>query len=44
MFIQPAIQNIITQMERDICRDAEQDLYFFQGNAGAPINSFPLSI
>jgi hypothetical protein len=40
MFIQPAIQNIITQMERDICADAEQELYFFQGNAGSPINSF----
>lgn len=40
MFIQPAIQNIITQMERDICADAEQELYFFQGSAGSPINSF----
>jgi hypothetical protein len=40
MFIQPAIQNIITQMEHDICADAEQELYFFQGNAGSPINSF----
>lgn len=40
MFIQPAIQNIITQMERDICSDAEQELYFFQGSAGSPINSF----
>jgi len=40
MFIQPAIQNIITQMERDICSAAEQELYFFQGNAGSPINSF----
>ncbi len=40
MFIQPAIQNIITQMERDICADAEQELYFFQGTAGSPINSF----
>lgn len=40
MFIQPAIQNIITQMERDICADAEQELYLFQGNAGSPINSF----
>jgi hypothetical protein len=40
MFIQPAIQNIITQMERDICADAEQALYFFQGSAGSPINSF----
>src|SRR3984885_9973597 len=40
MFIQPAIQNIITQMERDICSDAEQELYFFQGSAGSLINSF----
>lgn len=40
MFIQPAIQNIITQMERDICRDAEQSLNFFSGAAGTPINSF----
>jgi hypothetical protein len=40
MFIQPAIQNIITQMERDINSDAEQELYFFQGSAGSPINSF----
>jgi hypothetical protein len=40
MFIQPAIQNIITQMERDICADAEQELYLFQGTAGSPINSF----
>jgi hypothetical protein len=41
MFIQPAIQNIVTQMERDICTDAEQTLYLFQGSAGSPINSFP---
>lgn len=40
MFIQPAIQNIITQMERDICAAAETDLYFFSGSAGTPINSF----
>jgi len=40
MFIQPAIQNIISQMERDICAAAEQTLYFFQGTAGTPINSF----
>lgn len=39
-FIQPAIQNIISQMERDICSAAEQDLYFFTGTAGTPINSF----
>ncbi len=40
MFIQPAIQNIITQMERDICSAAEQELYFFTGTAGTPINSY----
>jgi hypothetical protein len=40
LFIQPAIQNIVTQMERDICADAEQELYFFTGTAGTPINSF----
>ena len=40
MFIQPAIQNIITQMERDICAQAEQSLNFFTGTAGTPINSF----
>lgn len=39
-FIQPAIQNIISQMERDICAAAEQQLYFFTGTAGTPINSF----
>ncbi len=40
MFIQPAIQNIITQMERDICRSAELELYYYSGAAGTPINSF----
>ena len=40
MFIQPAIQNIVTQMERDISRAAEQELYFFTGTAGTPINSY----
>lgn len=40
MFIQPAIQNIISQMERDICSAAELQLNFFQGTAGTPINSF----
>src|SRR5665213_2744566 len=29
IFLQPAIQNIITQMEGDINRAAEQQLYFF---------------
>ena len=40
MFIQPAIQNIISQMERDINVAAEQALYFYTGTAGTPINSF----
>lgn len=40
IFLQPAIQDICTQMERDICVDAEQELYFYSGTAGTPINSF----
>lgn len=40
LFIQPAIQNIVTQMERDISSAAEQTLNFFTGTAGTPINSF----
>ena len=40
VFLQPAIQNIISQMEIDICRAAEQTLYSFSGTAGTPINSF----
>ena len=40
LFIQPAIQNIISQMERDIGADAEQEGYFFTGIAGTPINSY----
>lgn len=40
MFIQPAIQNIISQMEIDINRAAETEIYSFVGNAGTPINSF----
>jgi len=40
MFIQPAIQNIISQMERDISAAAETDVWFFTGTAGTPINSF----
>ena len=40
MFIQPAIQNIISQMEHDISAAAEQALYLFTGTAGTPINSF----
>lgn len=40
LFIQPAIQNIVTQMERDIGSAAELDLNFFTGTAGTPVNSF----
>lgn len=39
-FIQPAVQNIIAQMELDISSAAEQELYFYTGQAGTPINSF----
>jgi hypothetical protein len=39
-FIQPAIQNIISKMERDISSSAELALNFFTGTAGTPINSF----
>lgn len=40
MFIQPAIQNIISQMEHDISAAAELQLYLFTGTPGTPINSF----
>jgi hypothetical protein len=40
MFVQPAIQNIISQMEGDINKAAETDLYFYTGTAATPINSF----
>jgi len=40
LFIQPAIQEIITQMEKDIGAAAEVQLNFFTGNAGTPINSY----
>lgn len=40
LFIQPAIQNIISQMEHDIGVAAELALYNFVGNPGTPINSF----
>jgi hypothetical protein len=40
MFIQPAIQNIISKMERDIGADAELALYNYVGTAQTPINSF----
>ncbi len=40
LFIAPAIQEIITQMEKDIGSAAEQELNFFTGTAGVAINSF----
>lgn len=40
LFIAPAIQEIITQMEKDISGAAELQLNFFTGTAGTPINSF----
>jgi hypothetical protein len=40
MFIQPAIQNIVSKMEEDISAAAEQELNFYAGTAGTPINSF----
>lgn len=40
LFLQPAIQNIISKMEQDIGTAAEQQLNFFVGSAGTPINSF----
>ncbi len=40
LFIAPAIQEIITQMEKDVGAQAEQVLNFFVGTAGTPINSF----
>lgn len=40
LFIAPAIQEIVTQLEKDIAAQAEQELYFFTGTAGTAINSF----
>ena len=40
IFLQPAIQEIITQMEKDINLQAEQQLNFFTGTAGTPIQSY----
>ncbi len=40
LFIAPAIQEIVTQMEKDIAQAAEQSLYFYTGTAGVAINSF----
>lgn len=40
LFIAPAIQEIVTQMEKDIGGAAELELNFFTGTAGVAINSF----
>ena len=40
LFIAPAIQEVITAMEKDIASSAEQELNFFTGTAGVAINSF----
>lgn len=40
IFIAPAIQEVITQMEKDIASAAELELNFFTGTAGVAINSF----
>jgi hypothetical protein len=40
MYLFPAVNEIITQMEKDICTAAENELYFFTGTAGTPINSY----
>ncbi len=40
LFIAPAIQEVITQFEKDVGTSAEQELNFFTGTAGVPINSF----
>lgn len=40
IFIQPAIQNIVSKMEQDICSAAERELNFYTGTPGSPINSF----
>jgi hypothetical protein len=40
LFLNDAIQEIITQMEKDISAAAEQEIYFFSGTSGTPINSF----
>lgn len=40
LFIAPAIQEIVTRMERDIGSQARDLLYFHSGTAGTAINSF----
>ena len=40
IFIQPAIQAIISQIELGLCSSAVYELNYFTGQAGTPINSF----
>lgn len=40
MFLQPAIQGIISKMEVDICTAAATQLNYFVGTPGTPLNSF----
>jgi len=40
IFIQPAIQEIVTQMEKDIGAQAENQLNYFIGTPGTRINSY----
>lgn len=40
LFIAPAIQEIVTQMEKDIAAQAELQLNYFTGSAGTAINSY----
>lgn len=40
LFIQPAIQEIITKMEKDIAAQAETQLNYFVGTPGTRINSY----
>jgi hypothetical protein len=40
IFIRPAIQNIVTQMEADIAQLAVQQLNFFSGSTSSTVNSF----
>lgn len=40
IFIRPAIQNIVTQMEADIAALAVQQLNFFTGSTSSTVNSF----
>lgn len=39
-YIDPAIQHLVNKMEFDLAIQASQELNFFEGTAGTPINSF----